>query len=423
MTADIFIARQPILDVDQRTFGYELLYRSGPDEVAFFEDPDEATQAVIERAYLHWGMERLIGDRFGMINASARLLRSGVYRALPPEGIIIELREDEPFDDETLDALLRARRDGYHIGLDNVGGIADLERSTALAHASMVKVDLRYADEAELPQMVDFARRRVSGVMMTAEKVQTVDQYRLCVGAGFDLFQGHFFAKPDVLKRSARPANAAAVVALLSEIQRHDIDIDRIEALVGSDATLAYRLLSVVNSSAFGLDRRVDSLRHAIVLLGVNQVRQMAMLLALSATNNSSEELLVLGATRAKLLSKLVADSELASSAFTVGVLSVTDALYNTPMTRLIADLPVTDQIEAALVAGEGELGRLLSVAKACEEADGDRISSLLPGKLEDTRVAYGEAAHWANALRNQIADRPSRHLLPSRPREALART
>jgi EAL and modified HD-GYP domain-containing signal transduction protein len=409
MPKDIFIARQPILDLDRHTFGYELLFRDGPDDVTVFDDPNEATQAVIERAYLDWGMERLIGQRFGLINADATLLLRGLHRVLPPEGIILEIREDESFTGEIMDALYRAKREGYHFALDNVRSMADLTASKVLALSSLVKIDASATPPAELARVVEHAKRIKPDVLVVAEKVETAGQHALAVEAGCDLFQGYYFARPDILRKSARPANALAVMALVAETQRQDVSIDRLEQVIGGDASLAYRVLAVVNSSAFGLDRRVDSLRHAIVLLGINQVRHLSILLAMSATKDASEELIKLGAARARLLSRLVSHADESSAAFTVGLLSVTDALYRTPMEELLRELPVTEPIERALLRGEGEFGTLLSVAQACEQVDVERIEALMPGAAHRVVAAYRDAVEWADEICSHVPTKTSR--------------
>lgn len=407
MAKDIFIARQPILDLDRHTFGYELLFRDGPDDVTVFEDPNEATQAVIERAYLDWGMEKLIGQRFGLINADPSLILRGLHRVLPPEGIILELREGEGFDGETMDALQRARREGYHFALDNVSSLEQIFHSRALSMCSLVKVDFRTTPLDTLGSIVEQIKRVKPDVMVVGEKVETAAQHALAVEAGFDLFQGYYFARPDILRKSARPANALAVMALVAETQRHDVSIDRLEQVVGGDPSLAYRVLAVVNSSAFGLDRRVESLRHAIVLLGINQVRHLAILLAMTATKDASEELIKMGATRARMLSRLVSRNDLASGAFTVGLLSVTDALYRTPMEELLQELPVSEPIQAALLHGEGEYGQLLEVAIACEQADSERIAELVED-MSDVVDEYRAAVEWADEICSHMAARPS---------------
>jgi len=398
MTNEIFIGRQPILDSDRRTFGYELLYRNGPDTAMLSESPDDATRCVMERALLQWGVEKIIGNRFGLINASASFVASGLHRAMPPEGIIFEICESTPFDGPTFDALVRARYDGHHFALDNVTRLSDLVGSRLLPHASIVKIELRNALDNEIPRLIEVARERAPGVLVVAEKVETADDFARCLEFGFDLFQGYFFAAPEVLKRPARPANVASAMALLAEMQRTDIDIDRVEELVGSDPSLTFRLLAIANSSAFGLDRRVDSLRHTIILLGLGQAPpDTSELIALSTAPGASEELITLGATRARMISSLVSGGASSSIGFTVGLLSVTDAIYNTPMSELVGELPVSAEIASALVDSEGELGRALDIVRACEAGDVARLVELDAGSFEHLRHMYAEAVEWSD--------------------------
>lgn len=413
MSDNVFLARQPIFDRDRNTFGYELLYRDGMTEQVMFDDPDDATRSVIERALLDWGMERIIGDRFGFINASPQLIVAGFHRALPPEGIIIELREDEPLDGRAIDALLLARREGYHFALDNIDSTQKLADSSVLSFASMVKVECSSLSETDIADIVAEIRTRQPTALLVAEKVETNDEFTMAAEAGFDLFQGFFFARTEVLSRAARPSSVNSTIALLAEMQRADIDISRVEELVGTDPTLAFRVLAIVNSSAFGLDRRVESLRHAIVLLGVNQVRHLATLLALSASSDASVELIALGASRARLASAIAGSEDLKSSAFTVGLLSVTDSLYGTPMDELLEELPVSAAIEDALVKGTGDLGWIMQVIRACETADVAQLLELAPERINEVQEAYAEAVGWADTIRAQLADRRSRTSLP----------
>jgi EAL and modified HD-GYP domain-containing signal transduction protein len=415
MTDHVFLARQPIFDRERHTFGYELLYRNGMTDQVMFDDPDDATRCVIERALLDWGMERIIGDRFGFINASPQLIVAGLHRALPPEGIIIELREDEPLDGHAIDALLMARREGYHFALDNIVSHDQLVRSSVLGFASMVKVECSRLSEIEMARVVDEVRRRQPTALLVAEKIETMAEFDAAAVAGFDLFQGYFFARTEVLSRAARPSSVTSTIALLAEMQRVDIDINRVEQLVGTDPTLAFRVLAIVNSSAFGLDRRVESLRHAIVLLGVTQVRHLATLLALSASTDASVELIALGATRARLASAIAPSADLRSSAFTVGLLSVTDSLYGTPMDELLQELPVSAAIEDALLFGTGDLGWVMNVIRACENADVETLVELTADRFDEVQHAYAEAVGWADTIRAQLADKRSRTTLPER--------
>jgi c-di-GMP phosphodiesterase len=350
-------------------------------------------------------MQRIVGGRFGFINASTSLIRSGLHRALPPGAIIFELREDEPFDDATVDALVAAHHEGYRFALDNVSLPDDLRRSRALASMSIVKVELTSTADEDIVEILDIARCRAPGVLVVAEKVESAAVYNSCFERGFDLFQGHFFSKPELLRKAGREEAATMALALLADMQQEDISVDRIEQVVGRDPSLAFRLVGVVNSSAFGLDRRVDSVRQAIVLLGIERVRRLTALLVLASMKNANDELITIGLGRARLASELVVDRSLRASAFLVGLLSVTDAIYGMPMEELIHDLPISQTVAEALLHETGALGEVLAVVRACETADRETLEHAGPsvmGGLEHLRLAYGDAVAWTNDLRSQ---------------------
>ena len=247
MNSEVFLGRQPIVDAEREVFGFELLYRGGPDQATAFDDPDAATRGVMERVVLQWGMEHVVGHRFGLINASASLVVNGLHLAMPAEGMIIEVREVEPFDSDTVAALVEARHAGYHFALDNVSRLGDLEHSELLPLASIVKIELTTAHHAEIERLVRVARERSPGVLVIAEKVETADDFNRCIELGFDLFQGYHLAKPEVLRRPARPASSRSTAELGTALDG-TVDVERIEDIVSRDPSLAFRLLTAVNA-------------------------------------------------------------------------------------------------------------------------------------------------------------------------------
>ena len=400
----VLLGRQPVLDADRMTFGHELLHVAGDDVAG--ADAEHAGQIVMQRVLLDWGVESAIGHRFGLIRTTVAEVRSGIHRALPPEGIILQLDVRDP-EADALDVLDEARADGYHFALRGVTGLDDLARTALLPLVSLVKVEIEGRSVEELSAIVADLRERAPKVLLVADGVDTLEAFARCSDIGFALFQGYFFAEPEILAKDSRPTGSAAAIKLLAEMQSADVGVDRAEQLVASDPTLAYRLLSVVNSSAFGLDRRVESLRHAIVLLGMTQVRNLAMLLTVSTGSTASEELIALGATRARFSARLQDDRHRADSAFTVVLLSVADAIFGTPMDELVAQLPLAEEIATALVDGAGELGDVLDLALACERSDLDGLERLRPDDHDAVRERYLEAAAWADDVRAELpADR-----------------
>jgi EAL and modified HD-GYP domain-containing signal transduction protein len=406
MTTNVFLGRQPIFDRHRRTYGYELLYRNGDHDVAFFRDPDDATRRVVEVAMLEWGFDRVIGDRFGFINAEAGILRSGMLELLPEDRAVIELVETVELDDDVVAAMTAACERGLRFALDDVTH-RDLARLTRVAGlVDFVKIDVASVPGAELGEVARQVRAMLPGTQLLAEKVEDPSQFRQALEHGFDLFQGFFFAKPEVLQRTQRPANLTAAVELLAAVSEPRVDLVRVEQLVGRDPTLAYGLLKVVNSSSYGLTVHVQSIRHAIVMLGLAQVRQLAMLLTMAGSSEDvSEELVVLAATRARMASQLAgADAELANAAYTAGLLSVIDVVFHCSMHELLADLPLPQPVRRALLDGTGPVGAVLAAVYAFERADTAALERLRPDDGDLVRDAFGEGAEWGESIRTALS-------------------
>jgi EAL and modified HD-GYP domain-containing signal transduction protein len=410
MTSEVFLGRQQIVDADREVFGYELLYRDGPDRVTAFDDPDAATRCVMERVFLQWGMEHVVGDRFGLMNASASLVVNGLHEAMPPEGMLIEVREPQPFDDQTVAALRRARMNGYHFALDNVSRVGDLEYSELLPMASIVKIELTTAHHAELSRLIAVARERSPGVLVIAEKVESHDEFNRCVDHGFDLFQGYHLSEPEVLRRPARRASRNAAHALRASLQS-DIDVSRLETVVASDASLTFRILAAVNANAFGLDRRVATLDDAIAMLGVSKLRCLADLLASSTDGVDDDdrhaEEIRRGATRAIVVDSLLDGTELVRCGVTAALLSVVDRLYDTPLAEVLDELPLDDVIVRAMLHGAGPIGAALDIARSCERDDRAMLDELAPGRYDELmalhRRAEQQARHSLGSRRDDV--------------------
>lgn len=406
MTAEVFLGRQPMVDADRQVFGYELLYRGGPDRSTAFDDPDAATRGVMERVLLQWGMERVVGDRFGLVNASPSLVLQGLHRAMPPEGMILEMREPEPFDEATVSALQQARYEGYHFALDNVARLGDLEGSQLLPLASIVKIELTTARDTEIPRLIDVARDRSPGVLVVAEKVETVTDFKRCVEHGFDLFQGYYLAEPEVLRRPARPASQRAAASLRAALADSDgalgdpggMDVGRLEAIISGDASLAFRLLAAVNANAFGLNRNVHSLDQAMGLLGHDKLRCLAELIATSQETTDDDAHIERGAVRALMAAAMLSGSEYERSGVTVALLSSTDGLYGASIGELLAELPMSDEIGAALLHGHGRLGITLDIIRACEQHDTATLRDLAPGRERELSDLLASARQRTNA-------------------------
>jgi c-di-GMP-related signal transduction protein len=410
---DVLVARQAIFDRDRRVHGYELLFRSAAGQNEF--DGTEgglATRQVLANSLLVIGLENLVGSKKAFVNFGRGPLLQGWHSALPPENTVIELLENVEVDDEVLEACRELRRQGYQLALDDFVFRAGCER--LLDVADLVKIEIQSMPRPEQKVLVRSYRAR--GLQTLAEKVETHEQFEWARDAGYDLFQGYFFARPVIVRGRKIPAAKVHCMRLLQEAQRHELDFDRLEALILEDVSLSYQLLRYVNSPLFGISNRIRSIRQALLFFGENELRKWIALATLARTaDDKPGELILHSLVRARFCESLALAGERGSeqSAFLMGLFSLLDALIDRPIEEALSEMNLAPEIAAVLngKAPEGDaLGRLYNLAKAYEIADWARVEELASQVSIPTGTlaeVYCASAGWAQQILEPVL--PSR--------------
>ncbi len=389
----MLVARQPICDRQRRSVGYELLFRAQDRRHAEVTDDEQATAHVLVTSFADIGVRQLVGSRFAAINVSRRFLLDVDPLPFGPKGVVLELLEEQHVDGALLERLHALRDAGYAIALDDYRYAPAAAPLLDVAH--LVKLDVRSLGcdgvARELERLGAFRGKVV------AEKVETEAEFERCLQLGFDLFQGYFFCRPELV--SGRPLSTGPLRALqtAAEVSRPDVCFEEIEEIVSRDPGLTVRLLRLLNSAAFSLNRKFTTVREALVMLGERNVRQWIVLVVLAGLPAGSDELLPTALVRARLLESLAAqrgDRE-PPGAFVVGLFSIVDALLETPMEEILVEVPLADEHADALLRHEGPNGRALAAVLAHERGDvWDPADVGAP--QASFGAAYVEAVEWA---------------------------
>jgi EAL and modified HD-GYP domain-containing signal transduction protein len=394
MTNTVYIARQPIFDRDAEVLGYELLFRErGEDQTAVVDDDDQATSQVLLHTFMEIGLERIAGERLAFFNLGHSFLSGRFPLPFPPEQVVIEVIERTPVDQALLAGVHHLVADGYRIALDDV--VYDPALAPLLDLAWMVKVDVRRVGPDGLAEQVDLLRRH--DVLLVAEKVEDHEMLAWCKALGFDYFQGFVLSHPNMVAGRAIPLERLASLQLLATVNRPGTSFEQLEALVRQNVALSYRVLRAVNSASAGLVRRIDSVRDAVVLLGQQKIRNWLTLMVLADVQDTPKELATTAMVRAKTCERLAVATGRAhpDTCFTAGLLSVLDAIMQAPMAEVLAQLPLSQRLTAALLDRAGPEGQLLSWTIAWEQEDWE---TLLEPMLADVPVgvAYLEGVAWS---------------------------
>ena len=376
---DIFVARQAIYTRTAAVHGYELLFRSGPENRYTAADGDQATAEVITHSILALGLDQLTGGRPAFINFTRGTLLSEHYAALPPGRAVIELLEDIEPDDAVIDACRRAKGEGYALALDDVVGVEGYERLLPLV--DIVKVDFRKTPPERWSQVRDEVRAHSRRVRLLAEKVETEREFERAVALGYDYFQGYFLNRPVVISGKDIPAFKLSLIELLRAARETDFDFGRLEAVIKRDVSLTHNMLRFANAAAHGLRHRLTSVKHALVLLGQDDVVRSVSLLALAGLGADRPlELAVRSATRAAFCEAIAPHAGLGEQTldvFLLGMFSLVDVLLGVPMDEVAPRLPASDAVAGALLGDSGRLRDLLELAVAYERGDWPIAQSL----------------------------------------------
>lgn len=403
---EFFLGRQPILDRSQAIVAYELLFRNAPVGPANVTDDLCATATVIAHAS-ELGMEKVIGDSLGYLNVDAAVLMSDIFQLLPREKIVLEIVETTKVTPEILVRVRELVNAGFKFALDDViADSADLQQ--LLPFVEVIKLDLR---DMPLSALLTLAPKfKQAGKKLLAEKVETIEQFQICMDLGFDYFQGYYFAKPVILSGRKLSPSQLAIVHLLNLINS-DADTVEIECAIKRDVSLCFNLLRLVNTPAAGARRRVDSISQALMILGRNQLQRWLQIMLYAEPGKKTSgatPLLMLASTRGKLLELIAQQREprnraMAETAFTVGIMSLMDTLFSMPLEEILEQIPVAEAVSQALLNREGVYGDLLRLAEHTERLAAEPLQMDLLEKaqlsVEDLRDLQLEAFTWGDSV------------------------
>jgi EAL and modified HD-GYP domain-containing signal transduction protein len=394
---DILLSRQPIFDRDEKIAGYELSYTGNcTDDAVAAGD----AHGVVVEAVLDIGLDRVTDGKTAFLDVSREMVESGAVELLDPSRVILELSGVREVDGSFVAACERLRSRGYRLALDAASAIDGA--AGLLPHCEIVRVDVQAHGGPELAEVA--GRLRAHPVRLLAENVQNLAVRDACLRAGFELFQGFEFSRPEVLAKRDLPVDYLRTAMLMQQIRDLDVTDARIEEEFRTDLSLTYKLLRMVNSASVG-GRGVQSIGHAIRLLGRETIyRWLALLLLHTAADTGVKAEIVhtslLRARLCELLAPLIRRGADAGSFYIVGLMSLLDVLLGTPMDELIANTGLTPEVQRALLDRSGLHGEVLRLVEAYDLGHWDEFT----GRCEelglspnDVGTRYLEALSWAS--------------------------
>ncbi|MDO6693576.1 HDOD domain-containing protein [Aliiglaciecola sp. 3_MG-2023] len=405
MNETILFARQPIFDRSCKMVASEILYRGD----IFNSDSDDkdliATRDLLVNVCTSVFNSNINLDLPMLVNVDMGFLDSDYFFPIPPHNLIFEILETVEPSEDVLKRIAELRRLGYQFALDDY--VLEPSKFPFFKHIKILKIDILDIDFNKLT--VIFPKLKKVGFQLLAEKVEDQESFDKCLDLGFDLFQGYFLEKPVLISGQKIDANKNSALQLVSHLSRHDIETDEVAELISRDPVLTVKILALINCPIYQLVREVKSVKDAVVRLGLNVVKQWAMILTLASNSSQPKELLRTLLIRAKTLS-LFSDNPLtggvktdSSESFLVGLLSGIDAVFQVEIKDLLDSLTLSDSIKSALLFHDNDLGKLLQNTIGIERLDDKVFERLTKQELELFKKCYSQALTWTDEVMNYL--------------------
>ncbi len=385
VTQLVHVGRQPIFDMHGDLVAYELLFRGSVDAVDAGRQDAYASTSVLINAFTEFGIREVAGDKLCFINLTREFFTGELTLPFGPSQVVLEVLETVVVDDQVVAGITALCQAGYQIALDDF--VWGSGHEVLFGLASYVKLDLLDGDLSHLDEVVG-ACRKFPNIKIVAERLETDEQLAMADRYGMELRQGYALSHPQVLTVASLSPSRLRRLELVAALSAADPDVEKIVAIIASDPPLALRVLRASNSAAAGVANRVSSVRQAVVMVGLPNIRQWTTLMMLDDLGGGAEQHMVGVLTRARLCEN-VADSFGAppDAAFMAGVISGVGQLLMITPAAMAEQFPLAPQVAAALTDGAGRLGKVLRAVDAYENGE---FGSL------DLAGHYMDAVRWS---------------------------
>jgi len=397
-----YIARQAILDRNNQTVGYELLFRDSPENKFPEIDQDIASSKLIIQNHFQGDIQSVSLGKLAFINFTEKCLIDKYPLMFDKKTIVIELVGHQSASHRLLKIVKFYHDKGYQVALTEYD--LDKKWDVLFPYIAMIKINTEIINAKRLRPVVE--RLKAFDIKLIAEKVETNFQLQSLAEVGFNYYQGFFYHEPEIIEGQTLVPIKSQMLHLISETFNKPLDFDHIAEIIGHDVNLTVGLLKLVNNVSTGTRVEITSLKQAAAYLGEDKLKQFVTILALSKlSSDKTSEVSRQSLITARLMSSLAKESafiEISDFAFITGLLSAIEVILSMPIDEILKTMPLAKPIEEALVSHSGLLGELLQLTLNYITGDGENIQQLTEFYRLDANFIHKEfvnASNWCKSL------------------------
>jgi EAL and modified HD-GYP domain-containing signal transduction protein len=376
-----------------RLYGYELLFRTGTSD-SFAGDVEDATSQTIDSCL---SMISCSSPTNLFVNCTREALVNQTVMLLPSSTVVLEILETVTADAEVVKACKKLKRSGFRLALDDFSPHEDNRELVKIA--DYIKVDFRASGPAARREIYDMCRD--SKPIFLAEKVETLSEVEAAQAEGNTLFQGYYYARPEIIAEAQISASKSAYLQLFAGLAEPSLDLKKIERLLLIEPSLCFRLLRLANSAAHGSRFRISTIQAALLAVGEDAFRKLVTVVLATMPSNGTVDRDVEQALQRALFCESLAFvlDESPAELYMLGMLSMMDRMLNVPMKQLVDLISVNSRIQEALLGCADGMGRALNL---CRYHENGGACKRLPSEdvlLSDNASNYFEALLAAGGI------------------------
>jgi len=237
-----YVARQPIVDMDKNTVAFELLYRDGEENSFPDVSADYATKSIlVNQILVH--QKRILDEKTGFVNFGYDSLLERLPFDFPHKNYVIEILESCLPSEELFNIVVELKQKGYTVALDDF--VPSKEWLRFYPYIDIIKFDIT---TYPLNKAAEYLKKlAIYDIKFLAERVETYDEFNQAKASGFELFQGYFFSKPEIIQSKILDSTVSSKIQLSVAISQEELDLALIENIIASNPGLSFKLLSFVN--------------------------------------------------------------------------------------------------------------------------------------------------------------------------------
>jgi EAL and modified HD-GYP domain-containing signal transduction protein len=400
LESNVLLARQTIFNRNNEVYGFELLYRGKRFDVSRSGDGLGTTGELLNNIFTCVVEGNIASGKPLFINVDQHFIESPSFFPSQSDNIVLEILETVPATPSILKKIKELRRKGFEFALDDY--IFEEERQPFLPLVSLIKIDLLGCPWETIKKGLPALKQH--SVTLLAEKVEDFDMFVQCRELGFSLFQGYYLERPKLVHGVKVSASKQVTLKLLCEISRPDITVNEVAQIIVCDPRLALKMMLLVNSSIFTFVRKIQDIKEAVVMLGMEAVKRWTMILLLVSESESPVEIFRVLLARAKALELFAAKvaPQHQSEFFMLGLFSGLDAVLGIKMEKVTEIIPLSQELESALNEETGMMGRSLQTLKQIEAYDIDIDKSNVQAFIS-LNGTYWQGLFWADELMETV--------------------